>query len=307
MSRREMASEPSMEEILQSIRRIIAEEPAAKSAAGARRPPPPLPRATPAPSQTAAEFGAPVPVAEASPLIGRLANALPPQPVAELEDDLSDLIESDAPSVPPVAQAEPARLPDLGLLRPGDLPPLPLTTKVVPSLPAIEDPTGAAAAASALGALAAGLAAARPVAASLPAPKVSSDRAAEPVAPEPPALPAAQTGAAADVTATERPALPVPPPVARTESIVPAEAAPVAVVAKEIAKPGAAPIAAVAATVAADAVKAEMQPAAAPAGATLEDTVAHLLRPMLRQWLDTNMPRIVEKALRSELDDTKKS
>jgi cell pole-organizing protein PopZ len=34
---------------------------------------------------------------------------------------------------------------------------------------------------------------------------------------------------------------------------------------------------------------------------TLEDTVVDLLRPMLKQWLDTNMPRIVEKALRVEL------
>jgi cell pole-organizing protein PopZ len=33
---------------------------------------------------------------------------------------------------------------------------------------------------------------------------------------------------------------------------------------------------------------------------TLEDTVADLLRPMLREWLDANMPRIVEKALRVE-------
>jgi cell pole-organizing protein PopZ len=36
-------------------------------------------------------------------------------------------------------------------------------------------------------------------------------------------------------------------------------------------------------------------------GRTLEDTVADLLRPMLRDWLDANMPRIVEKALRVEL------
>ncbi|MEZ5851913.1 MAG: DUF2497 domain-containing protein [Hyphomicrobiaceae bacterium] len=42
-------------------------------------------------------------------------------------------------------------------------------------------------------------------------------------------------------------------------------------------------------------------PAAQPAGRTLEDTVAELLRPMLRDWLDANMPRIVEKALRVEL------
>jgi len=43
--------------------------------------------------------------------------------------------------------------------------------------------------------------------------------------------------------------------------------------------------------------------AAETAGAprTLEDTVSELLRPMLRQWLDQNMPRVLEKALRSEL------
>ena len=35
--------------------------------------------------------------------------------------------------------------------------------------------------------------------------------------------------------------------------------------------------------------------------AHLDDTAAALLRPMLRQWLDSNMPRIVEKALRIEL------
>jgi hypothetical protein len=36
-------------------------------------------------------------------------------------------------------------------------------------------------------------------------------------------------------------------------------------------------------------------------GRSLEDTVAEMLRPMLREWLDANMPRIVEKALRVEL------
>lgn len=40
---------------------------------------------------------------------------------------------------------------------------------------------------------------------------------------------------------------------------------------------------------------------------TLEDTVAELLRPMLRQWLSDNMPRIVEKALRIELAQGLKS
>lgn len=39
---------------------------------------------------------------------------------------------------------------------------------------------------------------------------------------------------------------------------------------------------------------------------TLEDTVVDLLRPMIRQWLDDNMPRMVEKALRIELAETAK-
>jgi cell pole-organizing protein PopZ len=38
-----------------------------------------------------------------------------------------------------------------------------------------------------------------------------------------------------------------------------------------------------------------------PAGeATLDDAAAQMLRPLLRQWLSENMPKIVEKALRSE-------
>lgn len=34
---------------------------------------------------------------------------------------------------------------------------------------------------------------------------------------------------------------------------------------------------------------------------SLEDTVAEMLRPMLREWLDSNMPHIVEKCLREEM------
>lgn len=40
---------------------------------------------------------------------------------------------------------------------------------------------------------------------------------------------------------------------------------------------------------------------------TMEDTVADLLRPMLRNWLSENMPRIVERALRKELDESNRS
>ncbi len=39
---------------------------------------------------------------------------------------------------------------------------------------------------------------------------------------------------------------------------------------------------------------------------TLEDTVAEMLRPLLREWLENNMPRIVESALRLEMADSVK-
>jgi cell pole-organizing protein PopZ len=39
---------------------------------------------------------------------------------------------------------------------------------------------------------------------------------------------------------------------------------------------------------------------------TLEDTVADLLRPLLREWLENNMPRIVENALRLEVAESVK-
>jgi cell pole-organizing protein PopZ len=38
----------------------------------------------------------------------------------------------------------------------------------------------------------------------------------------------------------------------------------------------------------------------------MDKAAAELLRPMLRQWLSDNMPRIVEEALRSELMDSSK-
>ena len=40
---------------------------------------------------------------------------------------------------------------------------------------------------------------------------------------------------------------------------------------------------------------------------TIEDTTADLLRPMLRQWLADNMPRMVEKALHIEIAESIKA
>lgn len=56
-------------------------------------------------------------------------------------------------------------------------------------------------------------------------------------------------------------------------------------------------------------VPAAAQSAAAPgeAPAPIEDSTADLLRPMLRQWLAENMPRMVEKALHIEVAESVKS
>ena len=55
------------------------------------------------------------------------------------------------------------------------------------------------------------------------------------------------------------------------------------------------------ASVKADKGEASTVPGAPP---KMDRAAAELLRPMLRQWLADNMPRIVEDALRSELTET---
>ncbi len=46
---------------------------------------------------------------------------------------------------------------------------------------------------------------------------------------------------------------------------------------------------------------AAVQPAAPSGGRTLEDAVRDMLRPLLAQWLNENMPRILESAIREEM------
>ena len=43
------------------------------------------------------------------------------------------------------------------------------------------------------------------------------------------------------------------------------------------------------------------------AGRTLEDVVREMLRPMLQQWLDDNLPGIVQEAVQSEVDRISRS
>ena len=103
----------------------------------------------------------------------------------------------------------------------------------------------------------------------------ASTTSASPVTANAAATSVSQTAAAATATATAGPvAKPSVAPVAAAPSPAPVAASPASLVAA---------------------------PATAEPTRTMEDTVAELLRPMLRQWLDTNMPRVVEKALRVEL------
>jgi cell pole-organizing protein PopZ len=103
-----------------------------------------------------------------------------------------------------------------------------------------------------------------------------------------PAQPAAATPPAAEEAMTPPPASTTPPTAA--------------VAAATLAASEAGTEGAPAPTPAADSGPSEPPPTAHVAGSrTLEDTVSELLRPMLRDWLDANMPRIVEKAVKGEL------
>jgi cell pole-organizing protein PopZ len=156
---------------------------------------------------------------------------------------------------------------------------------------------------------------------------------AAPVAQEPKAV---EIKAASPVPAVPTPA-DVPKPVAVTPAVKvkveaapaaakpvapastqPTEAAPtLASAAAAVPAPAVTATPAIAAAAAAKSAEPAKAPPATPAPAagnaalalgvqTMEDTVAELLRPMLRQWLDTNMPRIVEKALRVEMAESLK-
>ena len=84
MSQTAKAQEPSMEEILASIRRIIADDDAAKPPAKAAEPPKPAP--APAPARPAAPAAAPRPAAAAPP-----SRPAPPPPAISAQDDIDSM------------------------------------------------------------------------------------------------------------------------------------------------------------------------------------------------------------------------
>jgi len=106
------SQEPSMEEILASIRRIIADDDASKSAPRPAEPPQaaaPAPAARPAPPPPAPPPSPPR-VAPPEPSLDE-AEAADPEPMAEVEDQASDILDLTEQMAAPMPQPAPAPKP----------------------------------------------------------------------------------------------------------------------------------------------------------------------------------------------------
>ena len=332
MAQAHKAGEPSMDEILASIRKIIAEEPAAVSG------PPP---AAVAPGHS------PAATAPASAL-GSVAD----QRAAAVDRELADLLGGNGPiSAPAGAAPAAASVAVPGPAHVSNEPPV----EGMPTPPArfgwLRGRSGGPAG------IGAGVA---------PAPKVdlpgAPNAATPPVKPEPAAAAPAAAGAPVAMEAGAGSAAVAAAPVKAPQLPVPGAApAPPVVAAPPVAEPGPSPAPAVkagpppakseaaaqapatqvaAGAAAAVAPRPVVKPAPTPAGqsvatangaangahheraagsgaappvkssggvpTTIEDTLAELLRPMVRQWLDENMSRAIEKAIRVEVANSVK-
>ena len=110
------SQEPSMEEILASIRRIIADDDASKSAPHPAEPP----QAAAAPAAAPAQAARPAPPPQAPPPPPRAAQPEPsideaeaadPEPMAEVEDQASDILDLTEQMAAPMPQPAPAPKP----------------------------------------------------------------------------------------------------------------------------------------------------------------------------------------------------
>ncbi len=233
MSQTAKAQEPSMEEILASIRRIIADDDAGKppsppepapppAAAAPSRPPPP---AQPATANKQGEVDALLADMDASP---------PPKPAPKPEPKPEPKLETKPAPEPPKPPAAPA--PDV----------LELTEANVAQTP----PPG-------------------------PAPSFRT------------------IDGDSDVVFTDRPPDPAPPPEPRPMIEEPRAAQPM-------------PDRALVSQNTADAVDSAFNALAATVlgqnARTLEDLVKEMLRPMLKTWLDDNLPGLVERIVRAEIE-----
>jgi cell pole-organizing protein PopZ len=322
--------EPSMEEILASIRKIIAEEP--QGSAPDRRAVNPLLAGTERRSDSGE---APLPFSDRPPpSLDRLSSALKPDPVppreqaassraSPLDDDLADLLDD----------------------HPGALPPVPFGIKVTATTDDESDEPAPSAERSPAA-----------TASAPPAPPASSASAssapAEPALDEAPVSPSPAIEPAPMVVTPPVSAMPplrktgfYPPqrkldqqsntqratfaPATSAPAVAPAAAAwngtgssspPVANgrAAGHAPTPSPSPLDTLAAGLAAAALSESATPpssqpvplvplsasetaqASSPAVRSLEDVITDMLKPMLQQWLADNMPRIIERALRVE-------
>ncbi|MDO9384667.1 MAG: DUF2497 domain-containing protein [Hyphomicrobiaceae bacterium] len=135
---------------------------------------------------------------------------------------------------------------------------------------------------------------------SRPAFAANASTAATGAAPRAPALPLAAAQVAASASALDALAAGFAASNAHPLPTAPAAGAPAAIPVSSalVAQPSAPSEAA--APVASAPAPAQAAPAAASQPRTLEDMVADMVKPMLQKWLTDNMPRIIEKALRSE-------
>jgi len=332
MSRTDSVQDSSMEEILASIRRIISEdagpapfggEPSRKPVAPAARPidfgaPPPLP-------SFAREMARPPVAAAVKPALPMMASRPfevappPPAPVASAvasdDDDILDLDASYTAAThraTPFAASVPA--PQLAIVREASPAVMPVP---VPAPPTVEQPIDELLQPDpdpevVVAAEPVAEAQAEPVVETVVTTHVQQIDISEPVRWQP--MPEATAtllesmpAAAVSPQATER---------AEVEPITPiqVDVAPIAVesgnetlstpkieTAAGVFSPAAAMAEAVVQAISepaqVSAIAAPPLAAAQSAPRTMEDMVAEMLRPMLREWLDSNMPRIIEKTL----------
>ncbi len=308
MSRTEAAQDSSMEEILASIRRIISEDSVHGKDTLAE-----LPRAA---TTTLSMRQAPVAPARA-PLKEPVTVAPPILPGvldAELEDDILDLgatyasvTRSPLPAPPPVTPAwsmplapqpffatptpvaktaPPFQLVVAEALIPPMAEPAP-TLYTPPPLPqTLDTPEPAMAAVDAVPDVAV-TSATESSAVEAAAPEIAASEPAAPLDEDTLATLSEPIAGYIDMSAVEL----VPVEIASASAV---EAPPVSVLVPEPVSVAPEPVAEMLAVVVM-----QVATAAEPAAAkrTLEDAVADMLKPMLQDWLDKNMPRIIEKAM----------
>lgn len=297
-SKNDRTAEPSMEDILASIRKIIAEDPApVKSGpvgAGRGQEVAPVAKvagpeagANAAAAEKPAVTRAPPAAAGGGSRLSDKVRELAPMAVpvgsistANFQDDLADLIEGDEtprsePEKPASSPAAPASgfrpaapRGDLGAFIPSTAEPIGMTSPRPAALSVGHD----------LRAEAREKAAAKAAEFNVRPPAEATERME-------PSFDLKRGGAGA---AAERPSHPEPDPVAAAKDALGALAA-------GLASPAQAPVPMLP--------KTDSVPAVPEARKTLDDAIVEMLRPLIRDWLDANLPEMVDKALRQELSE----